>query len=274
MAKGCELCRKAARMYCESDEASLCWDCDEKVHGANFLVARHERTLLCQVCQSLTPWKSSGSKLCPTASVCEACVNNNNNSNECQRGQVTESQESINDHDEDEDDDDDDCDSNDEDGDYSSDEDEEYEEEEEEEEGENQVVPWSCASSPPPLPPPPSSTSSEEEEEEKEELSSTAFSTLKRARVNADLDSDDEIGCCTSLRATGALANEEASSLGSLRARKQRKITTEANQSEKGQEEPRSTAIINSLKRLQNDIAIDGQDAAATVLKLSRDQSR
>lgn len=84
----------------------------------------------------------------------------------------------------------------------------------------------------------------------------------------------DEIGCCTSLRATGALANEEASSLGSLRARKQRKITTEANQSEKGQEEPRSTAIINSLKRLQNDIGIDGQDAAATVLKLSRDQSR
>lgn len=182
MANGCELCGKAARMYCESDEASLCWDCDEKVHGANFLVARHERTLLCQVCQSLTPWKSSGSKLCPTVSVCEACVNNNNN-NECRRGQVAESQESINDHD-----DDDDCDSDDEDGDYGSDEDEEYGEEEEEEEGENQVVPWSCASSPPP---PPSSTSSEEEEEkEKEELSSTAFSTLKRARVNADLDSD------------------------------------------------------------------------------------
>nr|XP_023929310.1 acidic leucine-rich nuclear phosphoprotein 32 family member E-like isoform X1 [Quercus suber]POE89637.1 b-box zinc finger protein 32 [Quercus suber] len=274
MAKGCELCWKAARMYCESDEASLCWDCDEKVHGANFLVARHERTLLCQVCRSLTPWKSSGPKLCPTVSVCEACVNNS--SNECQRGQVSESQESINDHDEDEDEDD--SDSDDEDGDYSSDEDEEYEVEEEEEEGENQVVPWSCASSPPPPPPPPppSSTSSEgeEEEEEKEELSSTAFSTLKRARVNADLDSDDEIGCSTSLRATGALANEEASSLGSLRARKQRKITTEANQSEKGREEPRSTAIINSLKRLQNDIAIDGQDAAATVLKLSRDQSR
>ena len=189
MAKGCELCGKAARMYCESDEASLCWDCDEKVHGANFLVARHERTLLCQVCRSLTPWKSSGPKLCPTVSVCEACVNNNN-SNECQRGQVAESQESINDRDED----DDDSDSDDEDGDYSSDEDEEHEEEEEEEEeeGENQVVPWSCASSPPPQPPPLSSTSSEEEEEEeeKEELSSTAFSTLKRARVNADLDSD------------------------------------------------------------------------------------
>ncbi|XP_050247317.1 uncharacterized protein LOC126694846 isoform X1 [Quercus robur] len=267
MAKGCELCGKAARMYCESDEASLCWDCDEKVHGANFLVARHERTLLCQVCRSLTPWKSSGPKLCPTVSVCEACVNNNNN--ECQRGQVAESQESINDHDED-DDDDDDSESDDEDGDYSSDEDEEHEVEEE---GENQVVPWSCALSPPQPPPPPSSTSSDEEE--KEELSSTAFSTLKRARVNADLDSDDYIGCSTSLRATGALANEEASSLGSLRARKQRKITTEANQSKKGQEEPRSTtAIINSLKRLQNDIAIDGQDAAATVLKLSRDQSR
>ena len=146
-------------------------------------MARHERTWLCQVCRSLTPWKSSGPKLCPTVSVCEACVNHNN-SNECQRGQVDESQESINDHDED--DDDDDSESDDEDGDYSSDDDEEHEVEEE---GENQVVPWSCALSPPQPPPPPSSTSSEEEEE-KEELSSTAFSTLKRARVNADLDSD------------------------------------------------------------------------------------
>ncbi|KAB1210083.1 hypothetical protein CJ030_MR6G011341 [Morella rubra] len=59
--KKCELCKVPARTYCESDQASLCWDCDAKVHGANFLVARHYRTLLCHACQSQTPWKASAS---------------------------------------------------------------------------------------------------------------------------------------------------------------------------------------------------------------------
>ncbi|KAL4347120.1 hypothetical protein GQ457_17G024250 [Hibiscus cannabinus] len=36
--KSCELCMSAATTYCESDQASLCWHCDAKVHGANFLV--------------------------------------------------------------------------------------------------------------------------------------------------------------------------------------------------------------------------------------------
>ncbi|KAE7995525.1 hypothetical protein FH972_000309 [Carpinus fangiana] len=35
--KKCELCDSPAKMYCESDQASLCWDCDSQVHGANFL---------------------------------------------------------------------------------------------------------------------------------------------------------------------------------------------------------------------------------------------
>jgi hypothetical protein len=83
----------------------------------------------------------------------------------------------MNDRDEDDDEDEDD-------EDFSSDEDEE-----DEEEGENQVVPWSCASSPPPLPPPPAASSSSSDE--LDEVSSTAFSTLKRARVNADLDDSD-----------------------------------------------------------------------------------
>lgn len=61
-------------MYCESDEASLCWDCDSRVHTANFLVAKHTRTLLCHACQCLTPWSGSGPKLGPTVSVCDACV--------------------------------------------------------------------------------------------------------------------------------------------------------------------------------------------------------
>ncbi|KAH7546531.1 hypothetical protein FEM48_Zijuj01G0210800 [Ziziphus jujuba var. spinosa] len=81
----CELCGLRARIYCESDQASLCWDCEEKVHGANFLVAKHTRSLLCHVCQSPTPWKASGPKLTPTVSVCESCVDCN--SGKCEKGQ-------------------------------------------------------------------------------------------------------------------------------------------------------------------------------------------
>ncbi|XAR66362.1 hypothetical protein NMG60_11012571 [Bertholletia excelsa] len=72
--KKCELCNYVARMYCESDRAILCWDCDAKVHAANFLVAKHTRTLLCHACQAPTPWKGSGAKLAHTVSVCEGCV--------------------------------------------------------------------------------------------------------------------------------------------------------------------------------------------------------
>lgn len=126
--RNCELCKLQATTYCESDQASLCWDCDSKVHGANFLVARHSRTLLCNVCHSLTPWKASGEKLGHTISVCDSCIN----------GQEEESRETndddINDADDEEID-------------------EDYEEEEEEEEGENQVVPWSTLTATPPPPP-------------------------------------------------------------------------------------------------------------------------
>ncbi|KAG2299330.1 hypothetical protein Bca52824_035802 [Brassica carinata] len=47
--KKCELCDGVARMFCESDQASLCWDCDGKVHGANFLVAKHALSSLQRV---------------------------------------------------------------------------------------------------------------------------------------------------------------------------------------------------------------------------------
>ncbi|KAH6795975.1 hypothetical protein C2S51_036961 [Perilla frutescens var. frutescens] len=70
----CELCKAKARMHCASDQASLCWDCDAAVHSANFLVARHSRNLLCDVCQSPTPWSASGGKLRSTVSVCEQCA--------------------------------------------------------------------------------------------------------------------------------------------------------------------------------------------------------
>ncbi|GAV71175.1 zf-B_box domain-containing protein [Cephalotus follicularis] len=132
----CELCKFPARAYCESDEASLCWDCDAKVHGANFLVARHSRSLLCQACQSPTPWRASGAKLGHTVSVCDGCAVAVNG-----RDDVAEESEGENDDDEESytDDNDDD--------DYIVD-----------DEDENQVVPW--PSSPPP--PPASSSSSED----------------------------------------------------------------------------------------------------------------
>ncbi|CAN1232138.1 B-box domain protein 31 [Linum perenne] len=72
--KRCELCKSMARTFCESDQASLCWSCDAKVHGANFLVARHSRTLLCHLCQSPTPWQAAGAKLGHTVSFCLRCV--------------------------------------------------------------------------------------------------------------------------------------------------------------------------------------------------------
>ncbi|KAF5478771.1 hypothetical protein F2P56_005302 [Juglans regia] len=254
--KECELCGKPASMYCESDQASLCWDCDEKVHCANFLVARHSRSLLCHVCQSVTPWKAEGPKLTPTVSVCVGCAANNIRSICDAESEV----EPVNDGD-----DDDDENGDDDDGDDSYDEDPDADDE-----GENQVVPWACASSPPP--PPAASSSSDEGDGEE---SSTAISALKRVRENADVDSDDETGCSSLPGASRAVvAHEEASGLGSMRALKRRRIS-EANQTERAQEEPRSTAIISSLRRFQNDRIIDGEDATATVLgicKLSREQ--
>lgn len=73
--KRCELCKSFATIYCESDQASLCWRCDAKVHSANFLVAKHSRCLLCHSCQSPTRWSASGEKLAPaTVSICDRCV--------------------------------------------------------------------------------------------------------------------------------------------------------------------------------------------------------
>lgn len=70
----CELCNCRANAYCESDEASLCWRCDANVHSANFIVEKHSRILLCQICQSPTPWTATGPKLGPTLSLCQFCV--------------------------------------------------------------------------------------------------------------------------------------------------------------------------------------------------------
>ncbi|KAG8086908.1 hypothetical protein GUJ93_ZPchr0010g8479, partial [Zizania palustris] len=73
-AGACDLCGATARVYCGADEATLCWGCDAQVHGANFLVARHARALLCRGCARPTPWRAAGPRLGPTASLCERCV--------------------------------------------------------------------------------------------------------------------------------------------------------------------------------------------------------
>ncbi|KAM1000929.1 hypothetical protein ACFX2I_007509 [Malus domestica] len=164
--KECELCGVRARVHCEADQARLCWDCDGKIHGANFLVAKHPRSLLCHGCQSLTPWTGSGSKLTPTVSVCETCVERRGSKFE-RRAEVQES-EAENDGDDDDEereveDGDDDCDESDDDA--------------------NQVVPWSCCSYTAAEPPPVAGCSSSKEEEEE-------YSVSKRMRGNADEASD------------------------------------------------------------------------------------
>ncbi|KAL0442852.1 UNVERIFIED_CONTAM: hypothetical protein Slati_2007900 [Sesamum latifolium] len=135
--KKCELCKKVARMYCDSDRASLCWDCDSRVHTANFLVAKHTRTLLCHACQSPTPWTGSGPKLGPTVSVCDACVNRSDPGMDRDRGSGSGNTE---DEEEDQHDDDDEEEEN---GDCVH--------EDDDDDSENQVVPLSL---------PPSSASS------------------------------------------------------------------------------------------------------------------
>ncbi|CAK9144609.1 unnamed protein product [Ilex paraguariensis] len=181
MKKGCELCSLAARIYCDSDEASLCWDCDEKVHCANFLVAKHSRSLLCHVCQSPTPWQASGPKFGPTFSVCETCLHDRN-------GKQDRDQESRGNQDEEYDDlefEDDSSTDNNTDG------------EDEEVDGGNQVVPWSPT---PPRPAPSSSGTSNDEKYSSSRFSSQggeAVSSFRRMPETKDLDSEHSIGSCS-----------------------------------------------------------------------------
>lgn len=240
----CELCGLRARIHCEADQAKLCWDCDEKVHGANFLVAKHPRNLLCHGCQSPTPWMGSGPKLTPTVSVCEICVERRGI--KFQRHEDQESgAENEDDVDLDDEDDDDDGGHDGEDVDDDADDDEE---------DENQVVPWSSSHSAAAEPPPAVSCSSSEEEEEEEEEEFLVVS--KRMRENADPDSD--LGC------------DETSSLASLRLLKRARLGEENRLlSERSSEaELRSTAIVSSIESLQNqtDVISDGDDPASAAV--------
>ncbi|WJX73926.1 hypothetical protein P8452_57649 [Trifolium repens] len=174
MKKNCELCKLPARTFCESDQASLCWDCDSKVHGANFLVERHTRTLLCHACQSPTPWKASGARLGNALSLCERCAGGRKidsvQQNEESEGDNEDEVETDSDEDSDEEDEDDD-----------------------DVDGDNQVVPWSATA----MPPAASSSSSSEESvskcNENDEVVSKLVTeiTLKRRRVDHDFQVSD-----------------------------------------------------------------------------------
>lgn len=72
----CQLCNGQAALYCSSDSAFLCLNCDAKVHGANFLVARHIRRILCSNvnCTRLTSPPFSGHSFhLPRDSLCNSC---------------------------------------------------------------------------------------------------------------------------------------------------------------------------------------------------------
>ncbi|XP_044472891.1 acidic repeat-containing protein-like isoform X2 [Mangifera indica] len=259
----CELCESVARMYCESDQANLCWRCDEKVHRANFLVAKHSRSLLCHVCQSLTAWKASGPKLSPTVSVCDSCVTSAHgeaHDNELVKPENKQSERTTDEDDDDEYDDDYDDDDDDDDDEY-DDPDVDYDEEDDE----NQVVPWSGDSEYPPTLVASSSCCS----------SSVEQGSLKRGLDFSDFYSDDEIGCSNSQQCSIAAANEEAnSSLSSFRPSKQARRTAEE---DRGQADSRSTAVVSAVHGFQKQMVTNDADAATTVLgiyQLSRDENR
>ncbi|KAK4750637.1 hypothetical protein SAY87_004119 [Trapa incisa] len=285
--RGCELCGMPARMYCESDQANLCRICDERVHSANFLVAKHTRRLLCQVCQSPTPWVADGLKLGTTVSVCDGCFDSHGKDPEVGRHVVEEGRHDVEEDgysvnevigDEDGDDDDDPEDDDDDDDHEMEDEimeDDEYDDDEEED-GENQVVPWSFDS-----PPPPADSSSNSGEE------SAAFtrgggSVLGPKRV-WDIafrnDSGDEIGCALSQGTSRAFAaTEEGPSAASFQLVKKQRFGESSPTSPARIEfcrdvsKPATPAIIDSLKRLQNNAMSDDGSAAAVlgIYRLSR----
>lgn len=71
--RACELCRGHASLYCPSDSAFLCSDCDANVHEANFLVARHVRRTICRSCTGFDGNIISGVGFRPVPSLCRSC---------------------------------------------------------------------------------------------------------------------------------------------------------------------------------------------------------
>ncbi|KAF3775043.1 B-box zinc finger protein 32 [Nymphaea thermarum] len=215
--KECELCKKPARIHCESDQASLCLACDAKVHSANFLVARHSRTLLCQSCQAPTPWRAAGARLVPVISVCLKCVGR------C-RGEPAsdlevDSRERMiageGDEEETDDGDEDDVEA----------EEVEEQEEDEREDGENQVVPWTSSLSGPAASP----SSGDESFRRGGHDGCAGFGAETAAAVSMKRKLDDgdfihqEWNGCSSSQANCGVADDEATSSSPTRSPKELK---------------------------------------------------
>ncbi|XP_021720322.1 B-box zinc finger protein 32-like [Chenopodium quinoa] len=81
--RNCELCSGEASLYCPSDNAFLCYTCDSKVHCANFLVARHVRSLICPNCRKTDGKRFSGAGVPPPSTLfCRDCSPPKTNSGE------------------------------------------------------------------------------------------------------------------------------------------------------------------------------------------------
>ncbi|KAL8195525.1 hypothetical protein R6Q57_025928 [Mikania cordata] len=181
--KRCELCSHFARIYCQSDNASLCYDCDHTVHSSNFLVAKHSRTLLCHKCQSPTPWTASGVNLGRAATVCVTCLDEGSSQRPVMFShRENDAVEENRDVHEDEETEAEDIGSGD-------------ESEDDDEDAENQVVPWSSAASAP-------VTASSSDEQ-----FSSSRSTINLERLDACIDSEDDT-VCSSKRSTSKRSTE------------------------------------------------------------------
>ncbi|KAJ8763786.1 hypothetical protein K2173_003568 [Erythroxylum novogranatense] len=68
--KLCHSCKSTtAALFCRSDAAFLCVNCDSKVHAANQLASRHARVWLCEVCEQApahVTCKADAAVLCVT----------------------------------------------------------------------------------------------------------------------------------------------------------------------------------------------------------------
>ncbi|WOK92122.1 hypothetical protein Cni_G00813 [Canna indica] len=77
--KPCDSCSVSpALLYCRADAAYLCGGCDARVHGANGLASRHERSWLCEVCEqapAVVTCKADAAALCTS---CDADIHTAN----------------------------------------------------------------------------------------------------------------------------------------------------------------------------------------------------
>ncbi|KAE8704472.1 hypothetical protein F3Y22_tig00110450pilonHSYRG00231 [Hibiscus syriacus] len=80
----CELCKEEASVYCSADFAFLCWNCNYKVHRANFLVARHVRRVLCEKCDDFCSCEKPNDTM-PCSSDCLSTSESSTNDSKPQR---------------------------------------------------------------------------------------------------------------------------------------------------------------------------------------------